>query len=84
MNIQNEEMMSFKEKSEFIGYHTLKAPATVIAIFQNGERVQKLRKKLCSYLINLYSMRNRVVKLVILAILKQRMKSKSGKYHKIT
>ena len=35
MNIQNEEMMSFKEKSEFIGYHTLKAPATVIAIFLN-------------------------------------------------
>ena len=45
MNIQNEEMMSFKEKSEFIGYHTLKAPATVIAIFQNGERVQKAKKE---------------------------------------
>lgn len=41
MNAQNKEMMNFKENSEFIGYHTLKAPAKVIAIFQNGDRVPK-------------------------------------------
>ena len=43
MNTQNKEMMSFKDESEFIGYQTLQAKVEVIAIFQNGERVNQAR-----------------------------------------
>ncbi|MDD4057215.1 MAG: alanine--tRNA ligase, partial [Bacilli bacterium] len=43
MNTQNKEMMSFKDDSIFIGYHTLQAKVKVIAIFQNGERVNQAR-----------------------------------------
>ena len=45
MNIQNKDMIDFKENSEFIGYHDLKTRAKVIAIFQNGKRVEKANKE---------------------------------------
>lgn len=45
MNIQNKDMMDFKENSEFIGYHDLKARVKIIAIFQNGKRVKKANKE---------------------------------------
>ena len=39
MNIQNEEMMKFKDDVVFIGYDNLEANATVLALFKDGNRV---------------------------------------------
>ena len=36
MNIQNEDMLNFKEDSEFIGYDTLECSATINGIFKDG------------------------------------------------
>jgi len=39
MNSQNEEMLNFKDESNFIGYNSLKEEAKVIAIFKDGKKV---------------------------------------------
>ena len=41
MNSQNKAMMDFTMNSEFIGYQYLKTKAEVIAIFKDGEKVDK-------------------------------------------
>lgn len=40
MNVQNEEYMSFKEKSEFVGYDTLQSESKVLGIFKDGHYVK--------------------------------------------
>ena len=39
MNVQNEEMMKFKDEVEFIGYDNLESNSKVLAIFKDGKRV---------------------------------------------
>ena len=41
MNIQNEEYLNFKRKSEFVGYTTLEQESTVIGLFKDGKKVNK-------------------------------------------
>lgn len=41
MNSQNEEMLNFKESSQFIGYDNLKSTAKVIGIFKDGKNVSE-------------------------------------------
>lgn len=46
MNVQNEEMMTFTDKDEFVGYNTLEQTTKVLAIFKDGKRVQSGNGKL--------------------------------------
>ena len=39
MNVQNEEMMKYKDEVEFIGYDSLESNSKVLAIFKDGKRV---------------------------------------------
>ena len=39
MNVQNEEMMKYKDEVEFIGYDTLESNSKVLALFKDGKRV---------------------------------------------
>ena len=39
MNVQNEEMMKYKDEVEFIGYDNLESNSKIIAIFSAGNRV---------------------------------------------
>ncbi|HKM29638.1 MAG TPA: alanine--tRNA ligase [Bacilli bacterium] len=43
MNIQNKAMLDFVDDSEFIGYHVLNTKAEVIAIFKDGEKLDKAK-----------------------------------------
>ena len=45
MNTQNEEMMKFTDKSEFIGYDNLDSTSKVIAVFSDGNKVQEASGK---------------------------------------
>ena len=44
MNSQNVDMLNFKDQNQFIGYNTLSTNAKVIAIFEDGKRVEKTTK----------------------------------------
>ena len=39
MNVQNEEMMKYKDEVEFIGYSQLESNSKIIALFSAGNRV---------------------------------------------
>ncbi len=41
MNSQNPDMLAFKDKCKFVGYDSLESESQVIAIFENGQRVEK-------------------------------------------
>ena len=45
MNVQNEEMMKYKDEIEFVGYDTLECNSKVIAIFKDGNRVNEANGK---------------------------------------
>ena len=44
MNLQNVDMLSFKDEVSFVGYERLEADSIVIAIFEDGKRVDKTNK----------------------------------------
>ncbi len=46
MNVQNEEMMKFKDEVEFIGYKQLESNSKVLAVFKAGNRVLEGNGKL--------------------------------------
>ena len=46
MNVQNEEMMKFKEEVTFVGYDTLESTSKVKAIFKDGKKVEEANGKL--------------------------------------
>ena len=43
MNVQNEDMINFKDISEFVGYDTLNVTSKVIAIFSKGAKVKQAK-----------------------------------------
>ena len=45
MNVQNEEMMKYKDEIEFVGYDALECNSKVIAIFKDGNRVNEANGK---------------------------------------
>ena len=45
MNVQNADMMKFKEKSEFIGYDNLETTSVVVGLFSNDKEVDKAAGK---------------------------------------
>lgn len=64
MNIQNEEYLNFKRKSEFVGYTTLEQESTVIGLFKDGKKVNKANGLLFVVLEKLHSTQKWVDKLV--------------------
>lgn len=64
MNIQNEEYLNFKRKSEFVGYTRLEQESTVIGLFKDGKKVNKANGLLFVVLEKLHSTQKWVDKLV--------------------
>lgn len=50
MNVQNADMMKFKEESKFLGYDTLSASSEVIAIFSDNKQTNSAKGKLIAVL----------------------------------
>ena len=50
MNVQNEEMMKFKDEVEFIGYDQLESNSKIIALFSGGNRVLEASGKVIAVL----------------------------------
>jgi len=50
MNVQNEEMMKFKDEVEFIGYNQLESNSKIIALFSAGNRVLEASGKVIAVL----------------------------------
>ena len=46
MNVQNEEIMNFKDEVKFIGYNQLESNSKVIALFKDGNRVLEANGKI--------------------------------------
>ena len=46
MNVQNEEMMKYKDEVEFVGYDNLESNSKVLAIFKDGNRVLEANGKI--------------------------------------